>query len=186
MHSGIEIRIAGPEDAAAIQAIYAPIVLHTAISFEEVAPSAEEMRQRIETTLHTYPYFVAVQQGRVVGYAYASQHRARAAYRWAVDVTVYVAERQRRSGIGRQLYDVLLPVLKQLGYRSAYAGISLPNEGSVGLHERLGFQHIGTFSQVGFKLGAWHDVGYWRFDFGGEGCRPEAPTSFLSQIPMPR
>jgi phosphinothricin acetyltransferase len=161
-------------------------VLHTAISFEEVAPSAEEMRQRIETTLHTYPYFVAVQQGQVVGYAYASQHRARAAYRWAVDVTVYVAEGQRRSGIGRQLYDVLLPVLKQLGYRSAYAGISLPNEGSVGLHERLGFQHIGTFSQVGFKLGAWHDVGYWRFDFGGEGCRPEAPTSFLSQIPMPR
>ncbi|HDS1679003.1 TPA: N-acetyltransferase [Pseudomonas putida] len=186
MPSGIEIRIASSEDAVAIQAIYAPIVLHTAISFEEVAPSEEEMRQRIETTLHTYPYLVALQDGRVVGYAYASQHRARAAYRWAVDVTVYVAEGQRRSGIGRQLYDVLLPVLKQLGYRSAYAGISLPNQGSVGLHERLGFQHIGTFPQVGFKLNAWHDVGYWRFDFGDDSLRPEAPTAFLSQIPMLR
>lgn len=139
MHSGIDIRVARPEDAEEIQIIYAPIVLNTAISFEEAVPSVEQMRERISTTLQTYPYLVAVREGRVVGYAYASQHRARAAYRWAVDVTVYVAEGQRRSGIARQLYDVLLPVLKRLGYRSAYAGIALPNEGSIGLHERLGF-----------------------------------------------
>ena len=176
MRSGIEIRVARSEDVEEIQAIYAPIVLNTAISFEEAVPSVEQMRERIATTLQTYPYLVAVQKGRVVGYAYASQHRARAAYRWAVDVTGYVAEGQRRSGVGRQLYDVLLRVLKCLGYRSAYAGIALPNEGSVGLHERLGFQHIGTFPQVGFKLDAWHDVGYWRFDLGGDGLSPADPA----------
>lgn len=178
MYSGIEIRVARPEDAETIQSIYAPIVLNTAISFEAAVPSVAEIRERIAITLQTYPYLVAVQEGQVVGYAYASQHRARAAYRWAVDVTVYVAEGQRRSGVGRQLYDVLLPALKRLGYRSAYAGIALPNEGSVGLHERLGFQHIGTFPQVGFKLEAWHDVGYWRFDLGGDGLRPEDPARF--------
>lgn len=88
MHSGIDIRVARPEDAEEIQIIYAPIVLNTAISFEEAVPSVEQMRERISTTLQTYPYLVAVREGRVVGYAYASQHRARAAYRWAVDVTV--------------------------------------------------------------------------------------------------
>lgn len=155
-------------------------MLNTAISFEEAVPSVEQMRERIATTLQTYPYLVAVQEGRVVGYAYASQHRARAAYRWAVDVTVYVAEGQRRSGVGRQLYDVLLPVLSRLGYRSAYAGISLPNEGSVGLHERLGFQHIGTFPQVGFKLYAWYDVGYWRFELGDGTPYPQDPERFQS------
>lgn len=180
MRSNIEIRVATPEDAASIQAIYAPIVKHTAISFEEIVPSVEEMSQRIITTLQTYPYLLAVQDDQVIGYAYASQHRARAAYRWAVDVTVYIAEDKRRAGVGRQLYEALLPILQRLGYRSAYAGISLPNEGSAGLHERLGFQHIGTFPHVGFKLDAWHDVGYWRFDFGGDDLIPQDPARFQS------
>jgi len=175
---GIEIRVATPADAEAIQAIYAPVVLGTAISFEEVPPSAEEMRTRIKSTLETYPYLVAVRNEIVVGYAYASQHRARAAYRWAVDVTVYIAEDARRNGVGRRLYEALLPMLKSLGYRSAYAGIALPNEGSVGLHERIGFRHIGTFPHVGYKHGAWHDVGYWLLELKECTAPPEEPARF--------
>ncbi|MDG9858093.1 GNAT family N-acetyltransferase [Pseudomonas nitroreducens] len=173
-----EIREARPEDAPAIQAIYAPIVSGTAISFEEVPPSAAEIRQRICTTLQTYPYLVALRDGRMAGYAYASQHRARAAYRWAVDVTVYIAESERRSGVGRSLYAELLPILARQGFNAAYAGIALPNAASVGLHERLGFQHVGTFPQVGFKLGQWHDVGYWRLELGPPSQSPGEPRRY--------
>ncbi|WP_426236515.1 arsinothricin resistance N-acetyltransferase ArsN1 family B [Pseudomonas sp. TWP3-2] len=158
----LKIRTAVITDAVSIQRIYAPIVSTTAISFEEIPPSAEEIAQRIATTLQTYPYLVAEEGGEIKGYAYASQHRARPAYRWAVDVTVYIAESARRQGIGRQLYETLLPMLDKQQYRAAYAGIAQPNEGSVGLHESLGFVHIGTYPEVGFKLGIWHDVGYWR------------------------
>lgn len=157
----IEIRTARREDAASIQAIYAPVVAGTAISFEDTPPGVEEMQLRMAATLQTYPYLVAVRDGRVVGYAYASQHRARAAYRWAVDVTVYIGERERRTGVGLALYEALLPILARQGFRSAYAGISQPNPGSVALHELLGFRHIGTYPNVGYKLGRWHDVGYW-------------------------
>ncbi|MGE9760119.1 arsinothricin resistance N-acetyltransferase ArsN1 family B [Pseudomonas sp. PDM20] len=174
----IEIREARPEDAAAVQAIYAPIVSGTAISFEEVPPTVEEMCERIVTTLQTYPYLVAERDGRLVGYAYASQHRARAAYRWAVDVTVYIADGERRSGVGRSLYAKLLPILARQGFNAAYAGVALPNAGSVGLHERLGFQHIGTFPQVGFKLGQWHDVGYWRLELGTPSNSPNDPRRY--------
>jgi phosphinothricin acetyltransferase len=158
----LKIRAAVVADAEAIQRIYAPIVLNTAISFEETPPSVEEISQRIATTLQTYPYLVAEDGGEIKGYAYASQHRARPAYRWAVDVTVYIAESARRQGVGRKLYEALLPILDKQRFRAAYAGIAQPNEGSVGLHESLGFAHIGTYPEVGFKLGSWHDVGYWR------------------------
>lgn len=156
------VRIAKVSDAQAIQAIYAPMVDSTTISFELKPPSVEEMAMRIESTLPTYPYLVAVRDGHVIGYAYASQHRAREAYRWSVDVTVYISPEAHRSGVGRALYEVLLPTLKKQGFHAAYAGIALPNDGSVGLHEALGFAHIGTYPEVGFKQGAWHDVGYWR------------------------
>lgn len=156
------VRIAQVSDAQAIQAIYAPMVESTTISFELEPPSVEEMAMRIESTLLTYPYLVAVRDGQVIGYAYASQHRAREAYRWSVDVTVYISPEAHRSGVGRALYDVLLPTLKKQGFHAAYAGIALPNDGSVGLNEALGFAHIGTYPEVGFKHGAWRDVGYWR------------------------
>lgn len=162
MNTSSKIRIAVPLDAAAIQAIYAPFVERTAISFELKPPSIEEMAQRICATLPTYPYLVAERDGQVVGYAYASQHRAREAYRWSVDVTVYVSPQAHRSGIGRALYERLLSILQRQGFHAAYAGIALPNPGSVGLHKSLGFMHIGTYPEVGFKNDKWHDVGYWR------------------------
>lgn len=156
------IRVATRSDAFQIQGIYAPMVEHTAISFELEPPSVAEMEQRIESTLFGYPYLVAEVDSRVVGYAYASQHRAREAYQWSVDVTVYVAPHAHRKGVGRALYDRLLPTLQTQGFHTAYAGIALPNEGSVGLHKALGFEHIGVYQEVGFKHGKWHDVGYWR------------------------
>lgn len=156
------IRPAVVADAAGIQRIYAPIVSTTAISFEETPPSVDEIAQRIAMTLKTYPYLVAEDGGEIKGYAYANLHRARAAYRWAVDVTVYIAESARRQGVGRKLYETLLALLDKQRFRAAYAGIAQPNESSVGLHESLGFVHIGTYPEVGFKLGKWHDVGYWR------------------------
>lgn len=157
-----KVRVATPADASAIQAIYAPMVLETVISFELTPPTVEEMAARISATLPTYPYLVAEVEGNVVGYAYASQHRAREAYRWSVDVTVYGNPAVHRKGVGRALYQQLLQVLEKQGVHAAYAGIALPNTGSIGLHEALGFTHIGTYPEVGYKHGQWHSVGYWR------------------------
>ena len=159
---GHAIRAAATADAPAMQAIYAPIVETTAISFEEVPPTVEEMAERVETTLRSYPYLVAENGGRVVGFAYASQHRARAAYRRSVDVTVYVAEHARGAGVGRALYGDLLPMLAERGFHAAFGGIALPNPGSVALHEAMGFEHVGVYREVGFKFGRWHDVGWWQ------------------------
>jgi phosphinothricin acetyltransferase len=157
-----EIRIAREDDAAAIRAIYAPIVRDTAISFEDEPPSVAEMACRIRDTLVAYPYLVAEDGGRLLGYVYASAHRARAAYRWSVDVTAYVAAGARRTGVGRALYRALLGVLTRQGFHSAYAGIALPNDASVALHEAVGFEPVGVYREVGFKHGRWHDVGWWR------------------------
>jgi phosphinothricin acetyltransferase len=156
------IRVAMPADADQILAIYAPIVRDTTISFEDEPPTAEEMAGRIAGTLATHPYLVCEEDGRVRGYIYASVFRARAAYRWSVETTVYIDGRTRRSGVGRALYEALLPILRRQGFHSAFAGIALPNAGSVGLHETLEFRSVGVCQDVGFKHGQWRDVGWWR------------------------
>lgn len=156
------LRPATPDDASAILAIYAPLVRDTVISFEEVPPTLAEMQARIVTTLKTYPFLVAEKDGELMGYVYASQHRTRPAYRWSVDVTVYIAATARRQGVGQTLYRELLRILQQLNYHAAFASIVLPNANSVRLHEAVGFQQVGISPEVGFKLGAWHSVGYWR------------------------
>ncbi len=157
-----KVRTATLGDAAAVAAIYEPYVRDTAISFEEVAPSPEEMRRRIEKTLSDYPFLVFEDAGTVVAYAYASPRAERAAYRWSCDVAIYVALQVHRHGIGRMLYAALLEILNRQGIHSVYAGIALPNEKSVGLHEAMGFRHLGAFHEVGFKHGAWCDVGWWQ------------------------
>ena len=159
----MKIRTATLDDAAAVAAIYAPVVQHTTISFETEPPDAAEMRARIEKTLACLPWLVAEDEaGAVCGYAYASKHRERAAYQWSVDTTVYVREGMRGRGVGRALYEKLLPLLAEQGYFQAFAGIALPNAGSVGLHEALGFEALGVYRNVGFKNGAWRDVGWWQ------------------------
>lgn len=163
MHpSAIITRPARDDDAAAIQAIYAPIVERTPISFEEVPPSVDEMAARIALTLQERPFLVAEREGRVVGYAYADRHRTRPAYRWSVDVSAYVAEDLRGLGIGRTLYADLLAVLSRQGFHAAFAGVALPNPASIALHKAVGFQPVGVYHQVGFKLGRWHDVSWWQ------------------------
>ena len=156
------IRPATVNDAPAIAAIYRPIVESTPISFETVAPDADEMRRRIQEVLGSHVWLVCERDGVVAGYAYASAHRARAAYRWSVDTSVYVDDAFRRRGIGHALYLSLLAVLTAQGYANAFAGITLPGPASVGLHERAGFTPLGVYRRVGYKLGAWHDVGWWQ------------------------
>jgi L-amino acid N-acyltransferase YncA len=157
------IRTARPADAPAIAAIYAPIVESTTISFELEAPTVDEMRRRIESTLEHLPWLVAVDGSDAVqGYAYAGRHRERAAYQWSVDVTAYVHEALRGQGIGKALYGRLFEELVALGYCQAFAGIALPNAASIGLHESVGFEPLGVYRRVGYKRGTWHDVGWWQ------------------------
>jgi L-amino acid N-acyltransferase YncA len=163
--SAFTIRDADPErDAAGCAAIYAPSVEASPTSFEERAPDREEMASRIERISATHPWLVAERRDELLGYAYACAHRERPAYRWATEVSVYVAEKQRRQGIGLALYEVLLERLRRQRFRVACAGITLPNEASVLLHERLGFDPIGVYRGIGWKAGAWRDVGYWQLD----------------------
>jgi L-amino acid N-acyltransferase YncA len=154
------IRDATEGDAAACAAIYAPYVTDTAISFETEPPPPEEMARRIAAAQRTHAWLVLEEDGRVVGYAYGIPWRARAAYRWACEVSVYLERGRRRTGAGRVLYEALLPRLAARGYRTALAGMTLPNEASVGLHRALGFEPVGTFRRVGYKHGAWHDVAW--------------------------
>lgn len=159
----MRIRTATPDDAAAVQAIYAPIVRDTPISFETDVPTVDEMRRRIAATLVQFPWLVALDEaGAVCGYVYASRYAERPAYRWSATVTAYVRADQHGRGIGRALYGELLRLLTGLGYCQAYAGITLPNAASVGLHEAVGFERVGVFGNAGHKLGRWHDVGWWQ------------------------
>jgi L-amino acid N-acyltransferase YncA len=166
------IRPASPEDAAACAAIYAPYVTETAISFETVAPSAAEMAERIASSI---AWFVLADNGRVAGYAYAGRFYPRAAYRWACEVSVYLEHGRRGTGAGRALYDVLLPHLAQRGYRTAIAGMTLPNPASEGLHRSLGFEPVGTYRNIGYKFGAWHDVAWTQRVLAHRGGPPEEP-----------
>ena len=156
------IRVASVLDADGIAAIYAPVVSDTAISFEIDPPKPEEMARRIGTALATYAWLVAELDRAVIGYAYAGRHRDRAAYRWSVDVSVYVDAHKQRGGAGRALYEKLIAILRTQGFHSAFAGIALPNAASVGLHEAVGFKPVGIYRDVGFKNDRWHDVGWWR------------------------
>jgi L-amino acid N-acyltransferase YncA len=170
------IRLATERDAGQVAAIYAPNVTDTIISFELEPPSADEMRRRIEVTLERYPWLVCERRGRVLGYAYAGAHGSRAAYRWSVDVSVYVHEEARRTGVGRALYASLIAALSLQGFYNAYAGATLPNPASVGLHESVGFRAVGVYRGVGYKLGAWHDVGWWHLSLRKRVADPDPPA----------
>jgi L-amino acid N-acyltransferase YncA len=172
----IRIRDADPAaDAAPCAAIYAPYVAETAISFEERAPDAAELRRRIESYAATHAWLVAEADGEVVGYAYACPFNERPVYRWSTGVSVYVAGGQRGRGIGRALYTELFERLRRRGFRMACAGITLPNEASVGLHEHLGFERVGVYREIGWKQGRWWDVGWWQLELApaGEGAPTE-------------
>ena len=149
-------------DAAACAAIYAPHVERSAVSFEDRAPDAGVLTARIERYAAGHAWLVAESGGEVAGYAYATAFNERPAYRWSTSVSVYVAEAARGEGVGRTLYETLFARLRERGFRMACAGITLPNEASVGLHEALGFERTGINREIGFKEGAWHDVAWFQ------------------------
>ncbi|MGN6256160.1 MAG: GNAT family N-acetyltransferase [Solirubrobacterales bacterium] len=163
--SELSIRPADPNrDAAACAEIFAPHVEGSAVSFEEQAPEAAEMAARIERYGASHAWLVAERDGGVVGYAYATPFEQRPAYRWSTFVSVYVSADARGQGVGRALYEALFKRLRQRGFRMACARITLPNEASVGLHEHLGFEPVGVNPEIGWKQGAWRDVGWYQLE----------------------
>lgn len=154
------IRTATIDDASEIQAIYAPYVEKTSISFEYEVPSVEEMKQRIQTIGKQYPYFVMEINQRIVGYAYASTFRSRPAYQWCAELSIYVDENEKGKGIGTALYKALLEQLKQKGFHSVCACITYPNEDSIAFHEKMGFTLNAHFHECGFKMNQWWDMVY--------------------------
>jgi L-amino acid N-acyltransferase YncA len=168
------IRDATVEDAGVCAAIYAPYVAETAISFEAVVPSAEEMGGRIAAAVRSHAWLVAVLDGQVVGYAYGGPFAERDAYRWSCEVSVYLQAGRRRTGAGRALYAVLLPRLVERGFRVAVAKMTLPNDASRGLHAAMGFRDVGVHTRIGFKNGAWHDVAITQLDLIPDRAAPTA------------
>lgn len=156
------VRAATPDDAEACRTIYAPFVTESWVSFEDDVPPVDEMAGRIAACAASHGWLVAEVDGRIAGYAYGSPHRTRGAYRTSCDVAVYVDPACARRGVGRALYDALLPMLKGKDYHAAFAGIALPNDASIGLHEACDFTPLGIYREVGWKLGGWRDVGWWQ------------------------
>jgi L-amino acid N-acyltransferase YncA len=177
------IRHADPDrDAAACAAIYAPSVRDGVASLEERAPEPHEMADRIRIVSQTHPWLVAEIDGEVAGYAYGSRHHERAAYRWTADVTVYISAAHHRRGVGRALYSALFDLLGRQGIHEVCAGVTLPNDASVGLHESLGFQPVGVYRDVAYKLGRWYSVGWWQLSL-----RPRSDSEAPAPVgPPPR
>lgn len=174
----MRLRAATPDDAAALAEIYAPFVRGSAVSFETEPPGEAEMRARIEGGGALYPWLVGESDDRtVLGYAYAARFRDRPAYRFTVETSVYLRAEAAGRGLGRRLYERLLAMLEARGFTQAIAAITLPNPASVRLHERLGFERAGTYAQVGWKFGAWHDVGLWQRPLAVPASPPEEPEA---------
>ena len=176
------IRLVHADDAAACAAIYRPAVDGSWVSYEEIAPDAAVMRERIAASSTTYPWLVYAEGDDVLGYAYASKHRERAAYRWSVDVSIQLDERARGRGIGTALYRVLFRILQLQRFHRLYAGIALPNDASVALHLASGFTYVGIYTEVGFKAGFWGDVVWYERAIGTTSSVPPAEPIPLAQL----
>lgn len=172
------VRLATEADTAGILEIYAPYILNTSFTFETEVPSPEAFRDRILNTLKGWPWLVCELDGKVAGYAYATRHRERTAYQWSVESSIYIHDDYQRHGIGKALYTPLLELLRIQGFRNVYAVINLPNDKSVKFHEALGFKYFTTYEQVGYKLGKWKNVGWWRCILNDFSDEPGAPILF--------
>ena len=173
----VVVRMAIPSDAQGILSIYAPHVLEGFCTFENEVPSPEEMRERITACTQKRPWLVCQIDGQIAGYVYASPHRERPAYQWSCESSVYIQEDFQGIGIGIQLYELLFTLLKIQGYRTVYAGITLPNAGSIRLHEKCGFTYLTTYPNVGYKLHCWKDVGWWKLQINPYDPEPSPPST---------
>jgi phosphinothricin acetyltransferase len=178
MDKPLTIRVANEADAQQIRAIYAPHVESGVASFETDVPDVETMRARMRKLLPTHPWLVCVDGEYIAGYAYAGLHRERAAYRWSTEVTAYVHADYRGRGVGKRLYAALCTLLRTQGYVNAYAGITLPNEASVALHESCGFKPCALYRHTGHKFGTWYDVGWWQLVLQPPPPSPAEPIPF--------
>jgi L-amino acid N-acyltransferase YncA len=158
----MDVRVATEDDAQPILAIYAPIVRDTAISFEDEVPSVEEMRRRIRETMTTYPWFVAEEDGRILGYGYAGPLRTRAAYRWSAEVSMYIRSDVHHTGVATAIGMKLTETLLRMGVCTLFGGTTLPNAASEGIYLKSGFERVGVWRNAGYKLGRWHDVGWFQ------------------------
>ena len=172
------IRLATPADAKAILAIYAPYIENTSFTFETETPTVKEFAERISNYLLNWPWLVCEMDGKIAGYAYATRHRERTAYQWCTESSVYIHDDHQRTGIARALYTALFEILKKQGFRNVYAVINLPNDRSVSFHESCGFEYFATYEKVGYKLGKWKNVGWWRLILNEFGDEPAAPIKF--------
>ena len=173
-------RLAVPEDAAALRAIYEPYV-ETSVTFEYDVPSVEEFRQRIVDRVEMYPYIVCEMGGKPVGYAYASRLYERAAYSWAVELSVYLAPESRGAGIGAEIYGRLIELLRLQGVRTVHGKVTYPNPASDKLHRSMGFQLAATLENVGFKNGQWRSINHWQKEIGDFDGVPE-PVVPISKL----
>jgi phosphinothricin acetyltransferase len=170
------IRLAEAGDAPQIAAIYRYFCEESPVSFEAVGPDAAEIASRIEKIRKRLPWLVDDRDGVIAGYAYASPHRERAAYRWTVEVAIYVHENHRGTGVGRALYSELFNRLRRQGYFRALAGLVVPNPASQAFHESMGFTHVGVYKSVGYKLGSWWDTSWWQLALQPEADSPPEPA----------
>ena len=162
----INLRVANISDAKALSEIYKYYVENTTISFEYIAPDVNEFSKRITDKLEKYPFIVAEEDGRVIGYAYASSFRERAAYGWDAELSVYIDKTKRHQGTGTRLYTALIDILKLQNFVSLYAGVTVPNPASATLHEKFGFNIVGTYHAVGYKKEQWLDVVWYEKNIG--------------------
>ena len=172
------IRLATENDARGILSIYAPYIENTSFTFETEVPSIKEFAERINTYLKQWPWLVCEVDGVIAGYAYATKYRERTAYQWCTESSIYIHDDFQRAGIARGLYRALLDILQIQGFRNVYAVINLPNEKSVAFHESCGFEYFATYDHVGYKLGKWKNVGWWRLVVNEFGDEPTAPVKF--------
>jgi phosphinothricin acetyltransferase len=173
-----EIRIARKKDAASMLDIYSPFILNTGITQETEVPSLKNFQQRISTTLEERPWLVCLIDDEIAGYAYAGKHRERKGYQWCTEPSVYVNQKFYRYGVANALYTALFDLLKLQGYVNAYAVITLPNDKSVSFHECFGFSYLTTFKNIGYKLGQWHDVGWWQKKINDVNLNTKPPIKF--------
>lgn len=185
MGNRFEIRLIEAADAAAALEIYTYYVLNTAVTFEYDVPSLEEFRERIRVNTIDYPWLVYTVDNVIAGYAYGSRHRPKAAYQWSPESTIYLSEAVHGKGIGTALYNALFAILKLQGYFNVYAGVSLPNEQSEGFHKALGFEGLGVFWKIGYKLGNWHDTKWFQLTLRENKHDPEIPRKLREVIGSP-
>ena len=174
----VKVRTAGSGDAEGMLDIYAPYILNTAFTFETEVPGIEVFALRIMNGLQRFPWIVCTVNDTLAGYVYASPHREREAYQWTCECSVYIREEFKGNGIGKDLYGLLFQLLKMQGLKNVYAGITLPNEASVRLHEKCGFRKFATYENIGYKLGSWQKVGWWKLQLSEYDLKPPPPVGF--------